>query len=195
MALLLLDVEEGVTAQDAHIAGMLTEEDAGIIVLVNKWDAVEKDTHTLHEMEQKLRHELDFLPYAPIVFISALTGQRVNKILPMVLDVNAARHQRVQMSALNTFMREATTLHPPQKGGIRVKFFYATQAETAPPTFIFFVNKPDWINFSYKRYLENQLQKRWPFVGTPIRLFLRLLTIVFPAKTGPIKIIGSSFML
>ncbi len=174
VALLLLDADEGITAQDAHIAGMLTEEDAGIIVLVNKWDAVEKDTHTLHEMEQKLRHELNFLPYVPIIFISALTGQRVNKILPTVLEVNAARHQRVQTSALNTFMREATTLHPPpQKGGIRVKFFYATQAETAPPTFIFFVNKPDWINFSYKRFLENQLRERWPFTGTPIRLFFR----------------------
>lgn len=174
IALLLLDAEEGITAQDAHIAGMLTEESAGIIVLVNKWDAVEKDTHTMHETEKRLRHELNFLPYVPMLFISAMTGQRVNKILPTVLEVNEARHQRIQTSALNVFMRDAVTAHPPpQKGGVRVKFFYVTQASTAPPTFVFFVNKPDWLNFSYKRYLENQLRERWPFTGTPVRLFFR----------------------
>lgn len=174
VALLLLDAEEGITAQDTHIAGMLTDESAGIIVLVNKWDMVEKDSYTLHEMEQKIRQELNFMPYVPMIFISAETGQRVNKVLSTVLDVNKARHQRIQTSDLNKFIRDAATTHPPpQKGGIRVKFFYVTQASVAPPTFIFFVNKPDWLNFSYKRYLENELRTRWPFTGTPIRLIFR----------------------
>lgn len=174
VALLLLDAEEGITAQDTHIAGMLTDESAGIVVLVNKWDAVEKDTYTLPETEQKIRQELNFMPYVPMIFISAQTGQRVNKILTTVLAVNEARHQRIQTSELNKFMREAITAHPPpQKMGTRVKFFYATQASVAPPTFVFFVNKPDWLNFSYKRYLENELRARWPFTGTPIRLIFR----------------------
>lgn len=174
VALLLIDAEEGITAQDTHIAGMLTEETAGIIVLVNKWDLVVKDTYTIHEYEQKLRHELNFMPYVPLLFISAVTGQRVNKIFPTVMSVNEARHQRIQTSELNKFMREAAAAHPPpQKGGVRVKFFYATQPSVAPPTFVFFVNRPEWLNFSYKRYLENQLRARWPFMGTPVRLFFR----------------------
>ncbi|MCP4359529.1 MAG: ribosome biogenesis GTPase Der [Chloroflexi bacterium] len=174
IALLLIDGEEGLTAQDMHIAGMLIKESAGIIVLVNKWDAVIKDSYTMHEFEQKLRYELNFMPYAPMMFISAQIGQRVNKILPTVLEIDEARHQRIQTSALNKFMRDAITSHPPPgKGGKRVKFFYVTQPSVAPPTFIFFVNNPNWVNFSYKRYLENQLRERWPFAGTPIRLFFR----------------------
>lgn len=174
IALLMIDADEGITAQDTHIAGMLSEETAGIIVLVNKWDAVEKDTYTLNETEKQIRQELNFLPFVPIIFISAETGQRVNKIFPTVMEVSEARQYRVQTSELNKFMREATAAHPPpQKGGVRVKFFYATQAAVAPPTFIFFVNKPDWVNFSYKRYLENELRNLWPFPGTPVRLVFR----------------------
>jgi len=174
VALLLLDAEEGITSQDTHVAGMVLEEDAGVIVLVNKWDLVVKDTYTLHEYEQHIRYQLNFLPYVPLLFISAKTGQRVTKILPAVLEVNEARHQRVQTSALNKFMREAVAQHPPPgKGGRRVKFFYATQASVAPPTFVFFVSKPDWVNFGYRRYLENRLRELWPFVGTPIRMFFR----------------------
>lgn len=174
VALLLLDAEEGITAQDTHVAGMVLEEDAGVIVLVNKWDLVVKDTYTIREYEQDIRYQLNFLPYVPLLFISAKTGQRVSKILPTVLEVNEARYQRVQTSALNKFMREAVAQHPPPgKGGRRVKFFYATQASVAPPTFVFFVNKPDWVNFGYKRYLENRLRELWPFVGTPIRMFFR----------------------
>jgi GTP-binding protein len=174
VALLLIDGEEGITAQDAHIAGMLTEESAGVIVLVNKWDLVVKDSYTINEFEMKIRHELNFLPYAPLLFISATTGQRVNKILPQVVEVNQARHQRVPTAALNKMMREAVTRHPPpSKGGKRVKFFYATQPSVAPPVFVFFVNKPDWINFSYHRYLENRLRETFPFPGSPIRMTFR----------------------
>jgi len=174
VALLLVDATEGITAQDLHIAGMLVEESAGVIVLINKWDAVEKDAYTIYEYEQDLRRELNFIPYAPLIFISAQTGQRVNKIFSTVLAVQEARHQRIQTSALNKFMRDAVAGHPPPgKGGKRVKFFYMTQPSVAPPTFVFFVNKPEWVNFSYKRYLENRLREQWPFTGVPLRLFFR----------------------
>jgi GTP-binding protein len=171
VALLLVDAQEGVTAQDAHIAGMLAEASAGIVLLVNKWDLVVKDTHTIVEQEQQLRHDLNFLPYAPMLFISAKTGQRVNRVLPQANAVNEARYQRIATGALNKFMRTVTSEHaPPSKSGIRVKFFYATQPGVAPPTFIFFVNKPQWVHFGYQRYMENRLREEFPLTGTPIRL-------------------------
>ncbi len=174
VVLFLLDAETGITAQDTHVAGMITDETAGALVLVNKWDAIEKDSYTIHDYEAKVREELNFLPYMPVVFISALTGQRISRILPQVIEVNEARHQRIPTSALNKFMRDAITLHPPPgKGGKRAKFFYATQAGVAPPTFVFFVNNPEWLNFGYKRFLENRLREQWPFTGVPIRLFFR----------------------
>lgn len=174
IALLLLDAVEGITAQDTHIAGMLSEESAGVIILVNKWDEVEKDTFTIHDFESKIRNELNFLPYAPLIFVSAKTGQRVNKILPLALEVNEARYRRTPTAALNKMMREAVTKHlPPSKGGKRAKFFYATQPSVAPPLFVFFVNKPEWINFSYRRYLENRLRETFPYPGSPIRLVFR----------------------
>jgi GTP-binding protein len=174
VVLMLLDAETGITAQDAHVAGMITDETAGAIVLVNKWDAIEKDSYTMKEYEDKVREELNFLPYMPIIFISAMTGQRVSRILPHVIDVNEARYQRIPTSALNKFMRDAITQHPPPgKGSKRAKFFYITQATVAPPTFVFFVNNPEWLNFGYKRFLENRLREQWPFTGVPIRLFFR----------------------
>jgi len=174
VALLLLDAIEGVTAQDAHIAGMLIEEMPGVVILVNKWDAIEKDGFTIYDHEDDLRRELNFLPYASILFISAMTGQRTQKIFERVLEVNEARNRRVSTSKLNKFMRDAVAGHPPpSQGGKRVKFFYATQASVAPPTFIFFVNKPAWVHFSYQRYLENQLREAFPMEGTPIRLLFR----------------------
>ena len=174
VALLLVDAQEGVTAQDAHIAGTLSEANAGIIILVNKWDLVDKDTHTMSDFEQLVRQDLNFIPYAPTLFISAQSGQRVNRILPMAIEVNDARYRRVSTGTLNKFMRDVTTQHPPpSKSGIRVKFFYATQASTAPPTFIFFVNKPEWVHFGYQRYLENQLRETFPLEGTPVRLIFR----------------------
>lgn len=174
VVLLLLDATEGIIAQDTHVAGMITQETAGAIVLVNKWDAIEKDSYTMQEYKAKVREELNFLPYMPVLFISALTGQRVSSILSHVVDVNEARYQRVSTSELNKFMRDAITQHPPPgKGGRRAKFFFVTQASVAPPTFVFFVNNPQSVNFGYKRYLENRLRERWPFTGVPIRLFFR----------------------
>jgi len=174
VALLLIDAVEGITAQDTHIAGMLAQESAGVITLVNKWDLVAKDAYTMYSYEEKIRYELNFLPYAPLIFISAKTGQRVGKILEKVLAVNEARYRRVPTAGLNKLMRNAVSKHPPPgKGGKRVKFFYATQPAVAPPTFVFFVNKPDWVHFSYQRYLENQLRDAYPLEGTPIKLVFR----------------------
>ncbi|MDJ0753811.1 MAG: ribosome biogenesis GTPase Der [Ardenticatenaceae bacterium] len=174
VALLLLDGELGITAQDQHIAGMMKEESAGLVVLVNKWDAVEKDAYTMTEYRQEIRQELDFLPYVPILFVSAKTGQRIGKILPQVVEVNESRYLRIQTSELNRFLREATTKHPPpMKGRRRLKFYYGTQVGVAPPTFVFFCNYPEMIHFSYQRYLENQLREMYPFPGTHIRLVFR----------------------
>lgn len=174
VALLLIDASMGVTSQDAHIAGMLSEESAGLVVLINKWDLVVKDTHTLPEFEAKVRQELNFLPYVPVLFISAQSGQRINKILPTVLEVNEARHMRLSTSQMNNFIRDAVAANPPPNhGGKQVRFYYVTQVGVAPPTFIFFVNNREWLHFSYERYLENRLREQFPFPGTPIRMVFR----------------------
>ncbi len=174
VALLLIDAEEGITSQDTHIAGMLVEENASVVVLVNKWDAIEKDAYTINEYTDQVRHALNFMPYVPLIFISAKSGQRVDKILPEVIEVYEARYQRVPTAQLNRLMRQVISRHPaPQKGGIRVKFNYATQANVDPPTFVFFVSRPEWVHFSYQRYLENQIRAEHPFPGTPIRLVFR----------------------
>lgn len=174
VSLLLIDAAEGITSQDTHIAGMLVEEMSSVVVLVNKWDAVEKDTYTINEYTNQVRQALNFLPYVPILFISAQTGQRVHKVLETVKEVYEARYERIPTGQLNKLMRDAVGRHaPPQKMGVRVKFMYVTQAGVDPPTFVFFVNKPDWVHFSYQRYLENQIREQYPFPGTPIRLVFR----------------------
>ena len=174
IALLLIDAEAGITAQDTHIAGMLTDENSGVIVLVNKWDAVVKDSFTIYDYEKELREALKFIPYAPILFISAKTGKRVDKVLPKAMEVQETRHQRIPTSELNKWMRDVITVHPPPShNGLRVKFFYTTQVTTAPPTFVMFVNKPEWVHFSYQRYLENRLREEYPFEGSPMRLVFR----------------------
>jgi len=149
-------------------------ESASAIVLVNKWDIVDKDSHTIYQYTDQLRSALSFMPYVPLLFISAKSGQRINKIMPTVSEVYDARFKRIATSELNRLMRDAVGRHPPpQKGGVRVKFLYATQARVDPPTFVFFVNKPDWVHFSYQRYLENRIREDFPFPGTPIKLFFR----------------------
>lgn len=174
VALLLIDAAEGITTQDTHIAGMLIKEYASVIVLVNKWDTVDKDTYTIHIYSDEIRQALNFLPFVPLLFISAKTGQRVNKIMDLIVEVFEARFQRISTGQLNRLMRDAISRHPPpQKGGIRVKFAYVTQATVDPPTFVFFVNKPDWVHFTYQRYLENRIREEFPFPGTPIRLVFR----------------------
>ncbi|MCL4867476.1 MAG: ribosome biogenesis GTPase Der [Anaerolineae bacterium] len=175
VALLLLNAEEGIIAQDLHVGGMLQEEQsAGVILLINKWDVVEKDTHSMHEFTNQVREAFNFLPYAPLLFISAETGQRVSKILPLVLEVHAARHHRVVTADLNRWLRETLEAHPPpHRSGLQLKFYYMTQVGVAPPTFVFFVNRPEWVHFGYQRYLENRLRETFPFVGTPIKLLFR----------------------
>jgi GTP-binding protein len=174
VALLLIDAVEGVTDQDAHIAGHVLEEHKSVVVVVNKWDAVDKDTYTMIEWTQRVRADLRFLDYVPILFISALTGQRVNKVVPTALAAQEARLIRIPTGELNRIVRAAVARHaPPSKSGRRLKFFYATQSSVDPPTFVFFVNEVRLAHFSYRRYLENQIREHYGFLGTPLRLVFR----------------------
>jgi len=179
VALLLIDAIEGVTAQDAHVAGYVLERYKSVVVLVNKWDAIEKDTYTMLDFTEKVREDLKFMDYVPVLFISALTRQRVNKILPEALRVVEARRHRLGTSEFNQVLREAyDRIAPPSKNGRPLRVYYGTQVETEPPTFLVFVNDPKLVHFSYQRYLENRIREHYPFVGTPIRLFFR------PRKDG-----------
>ncbi|HUS17437.1 MAG TPA: ribosome biogenesis GTPase Der [Chloroflexia bacterium] len=174
VVLLLIDATEGITAQDTHIVGYVLEQFKSMVLVVNKWDLVEKDSNTLGEFTTKLREALNFVPYVPFLFISAKFGQRTNRVLPAALSVAAERKKRVPTAQLNKLMKEATSAHPPpSKPGKWVKFLYATQAEASPPTFVFFVNDAEAVHFSYKRYLENQLREHFGFEGTPIHLIFR----------------------
>lgn len=174
VALLLLDALDGVTAQDAHVAGYVLEKMKGVVVVVNKWDAVEKDSQTMVEYTKRIRNELKFLDYVPVIFISAKTTQRVHTVLPTALEVAAARKHRLSTSELNLLIRAAyDRVPPPNRGGRPLRIFYATQAEAEPPTFILFVNDPEMVHFSYERYLENQIREYYPFTGTPIRIIFR----------------------
>ncbi len=175
VALLMIDATEGVTSQDAHVAGMVLEAHKGIAVLVNKWDALEKDAETFDQWTNHVRAALHFVPYAPLLFISAKTGQRVEKILELALQINAERNTRISTSKLNTILRDAVRVHPPSSihKGAHLRIFYATQAQVAPPVFLFFSNAPEEIHFSYKRYLENRIREEYPFVGTPIILVFK----------------------
>lgn len=174
VVLLVIDATEGITAQDTHIAGYVLEESKGMVLVVNKWDLVEKDSNTIYEYTDHLRQELSFIPYVTFVFISAKYGQRVNKVLPAAIKVAKERSKRVSTGQLNKLVKEATDAHPPaSKPGKWVKFYYATQADVKPPTFIFFTNDAENVHFSYKRYLENQLRGVFGFEGTPIRLVFR----------------------
>jgi GTPase len=174
VVLLLLDAQDVVTAQDAHVAGYVQEEMRSIIVLVNKWDLVEKDTHTMDAYSKQVRADLRFLDYVPVLYISALTGQRVNKIMPLAFQVYQERLRRIPTGELNRLVEEATVRHPPpQKAGKRLKFYYATQASVDPPTFVFFVNDNRLVHFSYQRYLENQIRQRYGYLGTPLKFVFR----------------------
>lgn len=175
VALLMVDATEGVTSQDAHIAGMVLEAYKGIAVLVNKWDALEKDAETFDQWTSHVQSTLHFIPYAPMLFISAKTGQRVEKILELAQQINTERNTRISTSKINTILREAVRAHPPSSihKGAHLRIFYATQAQVAPPVFLFFSNAPEEIHFSYKRYLENRIREECPFVGTPIILVFK----------------------
>lgn len=174
VVLLLVDAMEGATAQDAHIAGYILEEAKSVVVVVNKWDLVEKDTYTMLIYMEHIRTVLRFLDYVPVLFVSALTGQRVDQVLPTALRVQEERLIRIPTSELNRILQEAAARHaPPSKAGKRLKFYYVTQAAVDPPTFVFFVNDPRLVHFSYERYLENRLREYYGFLGTPLRLSFR----------------------
>ncbi|MEX1020670.1 MAG: ribosome biogenesis GTPase Der [Litorilinea sp.] len=174
VALLLLDAVEGLTAQDAHVAGYVLEMKKGVVVVVNKWDALEKDNHTMLEFTRKIRTELRFLDYVPVIFISAKTGQRINTVLPTALEVADARQHRLGTSEFNQLLTRAYEGNPPpSRLGRPFRIYYGTQVAVSPPTFVIFVNDPELAHFSYVRYLENQIRAHYPFAGTPIQIFLR----------------------
>jgi GTP-binding protein len=175
VAVLVIDAVEGLTAQDAHVAGYVVEEGRGLVVAVNKWDLVaEKTDRTFDQYVEWIRNEVPFLDFAPIVSISAKTGQRVGKVLELAVDIWGERRKRVSTGELNRVLRAATERQvPPMVKGRRPKIFYGTQAAVAPPTFVFFANDAASIHFSYRRYLENRLRAEFGFDGTPIKLVFR----------------------
>ncbi|MBQ6233740.1 MAG: ribosome biogenesis GTPase Der [Clostridia bacterium] len=174
VALLLLDAKDGVTEQDARIAGMIHDEGKAAVVIMNKWDSIEKDTNTLEQKRKEILNDLKFMDYAPVLFISALTGQRVHTVLDMAEKVWGQTSRRVTTGTLNDVLADAQlTMQPPAVNGRRLKIYYGTQQGTCPPHFVLFVNHEDLMHFSYQRYLENQLRKAFGFEGTPLRFTLR----------------------
>ena len=174
VAILMIDANDGVTEQDTKIAGLIHDEGKAAVILVNKWDAVEKETGTLEKTKKQILSDLKFMDYCPVLFVSALTGQRVHTVLDQVKAVYAMACKRVTTGVLNDVLNEATNaLQPPLQGGRRLKIYYATQHGVCPPTFIFFVNDEKLMFFAYERYLENYFRKSFDFTGTPIRFILR----------------------
>lgn len=174
VVILMIDATEGVSEQDAKIAGIAHDRGCGLIIAVNKWDAIEKDNHTVKEYTKKVRDILSFVPYAEIIFISALTGQRTKKIFDLLETVIENHAMRIQTGVLNEILMEAVALQqPPSDKGKRLKLFYMTQVSTKPPTFVLFVNKKELMHFSYQRYIENRIRDTFGFMGTPIRIFIR----------------------
>ena len=171
VALLMIDATTGITSQDAHIAGFILEEWKSCVVIVNKWDLVEKDTFTMDEFTRKIRADLNFMDYVPLLFISAKTGQRVDQVLPLALQVQEERLARLTTSKINEVIHKAQDAHPhPSHAGRQLKMFYGTQVRSDPPTFMIYVNDPKLMHFSYLRYLENQIRAEYGFLGTPIRI-------------------------
>ena len=174
VCLMMIDAVDGVTDQEAKIAGEAHEAGKGVIIVVNKWDAVEKETGTLEKYKKEVYQKLKYLSYAPIVFISALTGQRVNKLFDMINEVAEKNAFRISTSVLNQVINEAIAIvQPPSDKGKRLKIYYGTQVGSKPPTFVIFVNDKKLFHFSYERYLVNQIRKEFDLTGTPIRIIAR----------------------
>ena len=174
VCLMLIDATEGVSDQDTKIAGEAHEAGKGIIIVVNKWDAVEKDTHTIEEFKKDIYNKLAFMSYAPMIFISAKTGQRVNKLYEIINKVANQNAMRISTAMLNEVINEAiAVVQPPSDKGKRLKIMYATQASTKPPTFVIFVNNKELFHFSYERYLVNQIRNNFGLEGTPVRVIVR----------------------
>ncbi len=174
VAVLMIDANDGVTEQDTKIAGLILDEGKASVVIVNKWDMIDKNTGTLEKMKKQVLSDLKFMDYCPVLFISSLTGQRVHTVLDTVKSVFAMASKRISTGVLNDILNEATAaLQPPLQGGRRLKIYYATQQGVRPPTFLLFVNDEELMFFSYERYLENCFRKAFDFSGTPIRFSLR----------------------
>ena len=173
-ALLLIDAQDGVTEQDTKIGGYIHEEGKACVIVVNKWDSIEKDTNTMETFRKKILNDLKFMDYVPVLFISALTGQRVDKVLEMALSVHEQAQRRITTGLLNDVLADITgALQPPTVMGRKLKIYYATQQSVAPPTFVLFVNDEKLMHFSYQRYIENAFRKSFGFEGTPLRFILR----------------------
>ena len=174
VAVLVIDAKEGVSEQDSKIAGYIDEKGKAAMIVINKWDAIDKETGTLEKYTKEVREKLKFMMYAPVVFISALTGQRVDRILKTVKSVYEQASRRVTTGLLNDILSDAqNALQPPATSGRRLRIYYATQQSVMPPTFVFFVNDESLMHFSYERYLENHFRKTFGFEGTPLRFILR----------------------
>ena len=174
IAVLLIDAEEGVTDQDTKIAGIAHERGKGMIIVVNKWDLIAKDTNTMNKMKKEIRNKLAYMPYAEILFVSALTGQRLPKLFDTIDMVEQFSCMRVQTGVLNEILTDAVAENePPNDKGKRLKLFYMTQVSVKPPTFVLFVNSKELAHFSYIRYIENKLREAFLFTGTPIKIILR----------------------
>lgn len=174
VALLMIDATGAISAQDTHIAGYVLDAWKSTVVLVNKWDAVEKDAYTMDTYAGEVRQALNFMDYVPLLFISAKNGQRINGVLPLALQVQKERVTQINTGQLNRILMKAQDLHAPtSKTGRILRIYYSTQVRSNPPTFMLYVNNPKLAHFTYLRYLENQIRKQYPFIGTPIRLVLK----------------------
>ncbi len=174
VCVIMIDATEGFTEQDSKVAGYAHEQGKACIIAVNKWDAVEKDGKTMAETRKKLENDFSFMSYAPIIFISAKTGQRLNKLFELIHFVNGQNAMRISTGMLNDLLANATArVQPPSDKGRRLKIYYMTQPSTRPPTFVTFVNRADLFHFSYQRYLENQIRATFGLEGTPIRMVVR----------------------
>ncbi len=174
VALLMIDATTGITAQDAHIAGFVLEAWKSAVVVVNKWDAIEKDSYTMDDFTKRVRQELNFMDYVPVLFISALTGQRADQVLPLALRVQEERVVHLPTSQLNRILQDAQERHAaPSRSGQHLKIYYGTQVRSNPPTFLLYVNNPKLVHFTYLRFLENCIRQQYPYTGTPIRLVMR----------------------
>lgn len=174
VCLILIDANEGVTEQDTKVAGLAHEAGKACIIVVNKWDTVEKDTNTMDEKTAEIRRDLSYMTYAPVVFISALTGQRVDKLFDMIVAVSNQNSMRITTGMLNNILEDATArVQPPTDKGRRLKIYYITQVGVKPPHFVFFCNDSRLFHFSYQRYLENQIRAVFGLTGTPIKITIR----------------------
>jgi GTP-binding protein len=171
VTVVMIDGTEGLTEQDKRIAGYAHEQGRGVILAVNKWDLVPKETNTMRDFERELKEQLLFLDYAPVVFISAATGQRINQLLELCLTVNEARNMRLSTGRVNEIIQDAVAMNqPPSDKGVPLKIYYGAQVQVQPPVFILHVNRKDLLHFSYARYLENRIRQEYGFVGTPIMI-------------------------